>query len=89
MRRIIVPATAMIAAIGLAAGPALPAGAMEPPGGPAQDRFGCPDPVSGHPGAAGIVDATARVGSLTGDPLPTAWNAVQHADPIEFGTCAD
>jgi hypothetical protein len=87
MRRFIVPLTAMLAAIGLATAPALPTSAMEPPGAPAQDRFGCPDPISGHPGAAGIVDATARVAQLTGSTHPTAWNAVAHADPISLGTC--
>jgi hypothetical protein len=87
MRRIIVSMTATIAAFGLAVGPGFPASAMEPPGGPAQVRFGCPDPVSGHPGAAGIVDATTRVGSLTGSTHPTAWNSVEHADPISLGTC--
>ena len=87
MRRIIVPVTTMFAAIGLAAVPAIGASAMEPPGGPAQERFGCPDPVSGHPGATGIVDATTRVGSLTGSTHPTAWNAVEYAEPISLGSC--
>lgn len=74
--------------LGVLAGPAT---AMQPPGEPAQDNFGCVDgqdnPVGGHPGAAGIADAAARVKGLTGDPTPTAWNAVEHADPIEFGSC--
>lgn len=87
-RRAAVVLTGALAALGLLSGPAL---AMQPPGGPAQDRFGCVDgedaAVAGHPGAAGLVDATPKVGELTGDPLPTAWNAVEHADPIEFGGC--
>ncbi|CAN5580943.1 hypothetical protein BH23ACT3_BH23ACT3_23240 [soil metagenome] len=53
MRRITIPVTTLVAAIGLAAATAAPATAMEPPGQPARQRFGCPDPVSGHPGAAG------------------------------------
>lgn len=65
--------------------------AMQPPGEPAQGNFGCVDgsdgPVGGHPGAAGIVDAATRVGGLTDDPTPTAWNAVEYADPIDFGSC--
>lgn len=68
-----------------------PAVAMQPPGEGAQDNFGCVDgedaAVAGHPGAAGLVDAAPRVGELTDDPLPTAWNAVEHADPIELGEC--
>ncbi|MFP3882371.1 MAG: hypothetical protein ACLFRT_04565 [Actinomycetota bacterium] len=43
--------------------------------------------VGGHPAAAGLAYATPVVGDLTGDPLPTAWNAVEHADPIDFGSC--
>lgn len=74
--------------LGVLAGPAT---AMQPPGEPAQDNFGCldgeDDPVAGHPGAAGIAAAAARVRDLTGDPSPTAWNAVEHADPIELGSC--
>lgn len=72
---------------------ATPAGAlaMQPPGESAQHRFGCVDgesaAVAGHPGAAGLLDATPRVGALTDDPLPTAWNAVEHAEPIDFGGC--
>lgn len=68
-----------------------PALAMQPPGGPAQANFGCvdgqDDPVNGHPGAPGIADAARLVAELTGDPTPTAWNAVEHADPIDFGSC--
>ncbi len=64
---------------------------MQPPGEPARDRFGCVDgtdaAVAGHPGSAGLVEATSLVGALTGDPLPTAWNAVEHAEPIELGGC--
>lgn len=65
--------------------------AMQPPAEAAQQHFGCVDgqnsPVAGHPGAAGIVAAAAKVKALTGDPTPTAWNAVEHAGPIEFGGC--
>ena len=84
MRRLIISLAAITAVLGLTAGPAA---AMQPPGPPAQQHFGCPDPVGGHPGAAGIVDATARVNALTGNPMPTAWNAVYHADPIVLGEC--
>lgn len=68
-----------------------PAHAMQPPGEPGQDRFGCVDgtdePVAGHPGAAGLAGAAPRVAGLTGNPSPTAWNAVHRADPIELGGC--
>lgn len=71
---------------------AVPAGAMQPPdeAEPAQQHFGCVDgnPVPGHPGAAGLTHATPLVHELTGDPQPTAWNAVQHADPI-ISSCAN
>lgn len=70
---------------------ATPAAAMQPPGAPAQEHFGCLDgednAVGGHPGAAGLTHATPRVAELTDDPMPTAWNAVEHADPIELGSC--
>ncbi len=68
-----------------------PVSAMQPPGHGAQDQFGCVDgqdqPVAGHPGAAGLTHAAPRVGALTDDSSPTAWNAVEHADPIELGSC--
>lgn len=79
---------ATLATLALGAAPGL---AMQPPGEPAQRHFGCVDgedsAVGGHPGAAGLVHATPRVGALTDDQLPTAWNAVEHADPIDFGSC--
>lgn len=88
MRRMMTMMAGTLLAVGMTAGPAL---AMQPPGHGAQDHFGCVDgedsAVAGHPGAAGLVDATPLVGGLTDDPLPTAWNAVEHADPIDFGTC--
>lgn len=84
MRRLTVLLSATLLALALTAGSAL---AMQPPGGPAQHLFGCPDPIAGHPGAAGIVDATSRVAELTGSTHPTAWNAVEYAEPIELGEC--
>lgn len=88
MRRISVLFVIALAAIGLAA---VPAAAMQPPAAPAQEHFGCfegdDDAVRGHPGAAGVVDAAGRVKALTGDPTPTAWNAVEHAEPITLGSC--
>lgn len=89
MRMIVVllSATLVLVLVSMA-GPAL---AMQPPGEPAQERFGCVDgedaAVAGHPGAAGLVDAAPLVGGLTDDPSPTAWNAVEHAEPIELGSC--
>jgi hypothetical protein len=84
--------TTLLAAAGatlaLTSGPAL---AMQPPGAGAQERFGCfegaDNPIAGHPGAAGLVDATPKVQGLTGNPMPTAWNAVAKAAPIELGHC--
>lgn len=74
--------------IWMAAGPAT---AMEPPAEPGAEHFGCVDgedaAVAGHPGAEGLIDAAPRVAGLTGDTSPTAWNAVEHAEPIEFGGC--
>jgi len=32
---------------------------------------------------------TPRVGGLTDNDQPTAWNAVVRAEPIEFGECDD
>lgn len=68
-----------------------PAVAMEPPGGGAQNNFGCVDgednAVAGHPGANGLTHSTPKVRDLTGDSMPTAWNAVEHADPINLGSC--
>ena len=88
MRRVCVLLTATLFAFAMLAGPAL---AMEPPGKGAQDNFGCLDgennAVGGHPGAAGLTHATPKVAELTGNPQPTAWNAVTHADPIELGEC--
>lgn len=88
MRRLTTIAAAGLLTLGALAGPAA---AMQPPGEPAQDNFGCvngeDNAVAGHPGAAGIVDAATRVRDLTGDPTPTAWNAVEHAEPIDFGSC--
>lgn len=88
MRRALVLLAAMVFSLAVMAGPAL---AMQPPGEAAQDNFGCVDgegsAVAGHPGAEGLTDAAPRVGGLTGDPTPTAWNAVEHADPIELGSC--
>lgn len=99
MSRIAVLLTMMVLLLGLTAGGAL---AMEPPGEPAQDNFGCyyddegelaEDPVLGHPGAhpgedRGIDSATFRLEDK-GFTMPTAWNAVEHAEPIEFGECPD
>lgn len=88
MRRITTILTAMVLGLGLTAGNAL---AMEPPAEAAKHLFGCVDgqdsAVAGHPGARGLVDATPRVGGLTGNEMPTAWNAVAHAGPIELGGC--
>lgn len=65
--------------------------AMQPPAESAEDLFGCVDgqdnAVAGHPGAEGLTDAAPRAGELTDDTSPTAWNAVEHADPIELGSC--
>lgn len=61
MRRLMTITATGLLAIGVLAGPAA---AMQPPGEPAQSNFGCVDgqdnPVAGHPGAAGIVDAAFR-----------------------------
>ena len=88
MRRVSTLLAATLLALGLSAGPAL---AMQPPGSGAHDNFGCvndeDEAVAGHPGAAGLVDATPKVGQLTDDEMPTAWNAVEHADPIALGKC--
>jgi hypothetical protein len=88
MRRILTMTAGTLLAIGMIAGPAW---AMQPPGPGAKHHFGCADgednAVAGHPGAAGLVDATPLVGRLTDDSLPTAWNAVEHAAPIDLGTC--
>jgi hypothetical protein len=89
MRRISTLLAATLLAIGMTASGA---SAMQPPGEAAQHLFGCLDgtdeAVAGHPGARGLVKATPLVGGLTDDQLPTAWNAVEHADPIEFGGCS-
>lgn len=91
MRRLISLCAVTLIALGTAAGPAL---AFEPPGQGAADQFDCIGegplaPVRGHPGAAGLVDATPRVGELTadtpaGDTRPTAWSAVDNAAPISL-----
>jgi hypothetical protein len=88
MRRITTLLAATGATLALAGGPAL---AMQPPGHGAQGNFGCFEgansPIAGHPGAAGLVDATPKVQALTGNDMPTAWNAVAKAGPIELGHC--
>ncbi|TVR23490.1 MAG: hypothetical protein EA387_07005 [Nitriliruptor sp.] len=84
MRRITVIVAALLLAMSMLSSSAL---AIQPPAPQAQHLFGCPDPVSGHPGAAGLVDATPQVVGLTGNPQPTAWNAVVRAEPIELGEC--
>lgn len=84
MRRITVTVAALLLAMSMLSGSAF---AMQPPAPQAQHLFGCPDPVNGHPGAAGLAHATLRVAQLTGNPQPTAWNAVTRAEPIQFGEC--
>lgn len=88
MRAIAVLLGVVLLALGLLAAPAA---AMQPPGEGAQGNFGCVNgrtsPVAGHPGAAGLLHATPMVSTLTGNPMPTAWNAVHRAEPIELGTC--
>lgn len=88
MRRLITLAAASLLTLVMLAAPAT---AMQPPGEPAQEHFGCvngeDNAVAGHPGAAGLTHAAPLVRDLTGDPTPTAWNAVEHADPIDFGSC--
>lgn len=88
MRQPAIVLAALLLTLGMTAGPAT---AMEPSGEPAQDHFGCVNgedaAVAGHPGVAGLADAAARVAELTGDPSPSAWNAVEHAEPIELGSC--
>ena len=94
-RRLTLLVSATLFALGVLTGPAL---AMQPPAEAAADRFGCVEgddgvekdaAVAGHPGAAGLTHSTPLVGGLTGDELPTAWNAVQHAEPIVLGGCGD
>ena len=95
LRRISVTLAAMLMALGLSAGSAL---AFQPPADAAADNFGCAydeeegyhtDPVDGHPGVAGL----GREGpsfKTAATPLgdgPTAWNAVDKAQPIVAGTC--
>jgi hypothetical protein len=92
MYRIRRRAAALLLATGLTLGlTTASALAMQPPGKGAQDRFGCVDgedaAVAGHPGAAGLVAATPRVAELTGNAMPTAWNAVTRAEPIVLGSC--
>jgi hypothetical protein len=88
LRRLTVTVAAALLATLLLGGQAM---AMQPPADAASHRFGCVDgednAVAGHPGARGLVDATPKVAALTGNPMPTAWNAVQHAGPIQLGGC--
>ena len=75
MRRITTLLAALLMALGLTAGPAV---AMQPPGEGAKDNFTCDDEhgaPGGHPGAAGLVDATT-------EDRPTAWNAVNNSADI-------
>jgi hypothetical protein len=88
LRRATTLLLALLLVLGATATSAL---AMEPAGAPAKERFGCVDgeasPIAGHPGAAGLTHAAPRVAGLTGNPNPTAWNAVHRADPIDLGGC--
>lgn len=88
MRPVTIVTAVLLLALAALASPAL---AMQPPGSGAADNFGCVDnedsAVAGHPGARGLLHSTPMVAELTGDPMPTAWNAVEHADPIDLGSC--
>jgi hypothetical protein len=88
MRKLTTLFATTVAALTVTAAPAL---AMQPPGEPDPTHFGCDggndSAVAGHPGATGLLDAAPLVAGLTGDTSPTAWNAVDHADPITSGTC--
>lgn len=88
MRARITLLAAALLTLGVTAGPAL---AFEPPAEAAKHRFGCVDgvdnAVAGHPGANGLVAAAPKVAGLTGNPMPTAWNAVDRAEPIVLGSC--
>jgi hypothetical protein len=83
--------TVLIAGLMALGASGVSASAMEPPAPAAQERFGCVDghdnAIGGHPGAAGLADAAPQVAELTGNPAPTAWNAVANAEPIELGGC--
>lgn len=70
MRRVTILVTALLFVLTTLAGTAV---AMQPAGEPAQDLLGCVEdsPVPGHPGAAGLLDATPRVGQLIHDSKPT------------------
>ncbi|MDP8930790.1 MAG: hypothetical protein M3O70_20035 [Actinomycetota bacterium] len=86
MRRITILVTALLFALTTVGGTAV---ARQPPGELAQDLFGSVgnNPVPGHPGAAGPSTPHRWSGQLTEDSKPTAWNAVEHADPIK-SSCA-
>lgn len=88
MRKLTTLFATTLTALTVTAAPGL---AMQPPGEQDPTLFGCVDgatsPVAGHPGAVGLLDAAPLVGGLTGDTSPTAWNAVEHVDPITSGTC--
>ncbi len=98
MRRITTLLAALLLALGLSAGPAL---AMQPPGQGAQDNFGCPNPIDGHPGSynsgddVGLNAATDKLMDQEHNPTsghPTAWNAVERTGedgPIVLGECKD
>ncbi len=74
-RRIVVVTTGVVAVVTFGAG-ATPAAAFEPPADP-NNNFTCDGgPVAGHPGHRGLAKAMTRAAS------PTAWNAVDNADPI-------
>ena len=96
LRRISVTLAAMLLALAATAGSAV---AFQPPAEEGAKQFGCvydedgnvidSDPVDGHPGVAGL----GREGpsfKTAATPLgdgPTAWNAVDKAQPIVAGTC--
>ncbi len=74
--------------------------AMQPPGGGAQDLFGCPNPIAGHPGSYNSgdevgLDAATFMLDERGHDHPTAWNAAARTGggpeygPIVLGTCDD
>ena len=93
MRRIITLATATLFAIGMMAGPAAAFAPPEESSTP-DDLFKCTDFLpAGHPGAAGLVDATPLVHGITagtsslphgfdGGASVTAWNAAFIDNPV-------
>ena len=83
-RRLTLLVSATLFALGVLAGPAL---AMQPPAEAAADRFGCPNAVAGHPGAAGLVGALEIVVEASDGNSTTAWMAVREDNPIKLGTC--